>query len=62
VAREVHLLLQVETEKCIVVKVCRLNPLVLAVKVGQRQTKALGNEEGKVTGSGVLAYACCFSV
>jgi hypothetical protein len=33
-----------------------LCPLVLPIKVGWRQSTALGNGEGKKTGSGMLEY------
>jgi hypothetical protein len=36
---------------------CQVCPLVLLVKVGCRQGKALGSEEGKVMGSGLFEYA-----
>ena len=32
-------------------------PLVLLMKVSWRESRALGSEEGKVFGSGVLTYA-----
>jgi hypothetical protein len=38
-------------------EVPRQCPLVLLVNVSWRESRALGSEEDKVSGSGVLAYA-----
>jgi len=44
-----------ETEKeCTAMKVHRQSPLVLLVKVGGKECKALGSEDVSVTGSGLF--------
>jgi hypothetical protein len=45
-----------EIRKCSALQFPMLCPLVFLIKVGWRQSTALGNGEGKKTGSGILEY------